>query len=138
MADCETEVPLVVRQVLFELVERTGPALRHAGLRVDEGFQLFARRWPVWFPGYAYARLIRAFGRERHGGKHRRWPGWCHRVARDVFLLVAELLCVDQAARLFDFQVFGPAVHFHALVVAHEVERTAARADIAADKLHLK
>ena len=47
-----------LRKILLQLVERSGPALRHTSSCVDEGFQLFARRGSISFPGDGHASAI--------------------------------------------------------------------------------
>src|SRR5476649_450497 len=115
----------------FELVEGAGPALRHAATSGGEGGQFFRRHIAGCFPGQRHARAVRAFRAQLDGRAHGFRPGRRHRVACEVFVLVAKLLGVDDAVRTADFLVARQTVH-GAARAAHAVNappptRTSAR-----------
>src|ERR1044071_7796868 len=97
----------VSRQVSFEFVEGACPSLRHAGTSTDECSEFFRSRVTIAFPNYCDARLFRPLGIQQHWSFHCCRPGRCHRMTRQIFLLIAELLCVHETIRLLDFEILG-------------------------------
>ena len=100
-------------QIFVKLLERSRPALRHAGVRIVERLALLVRRIQRQpfdgDGGFAFAFSERRFG------KHLQRPGRAHRMPRQTAFLIRKRIYKDNFLRRDDFAINKFAPHFFAI-----------------------